>query len=170
MERLTGKALLAHYKAGVEACKLKGTIIAEAGYVRTMPNGKERVEYSAFNTALLASKGLSLDRKPAAKPLGRDLSYRATVLKPGHAVIGRGYLRQIGAEPDSMIGIEVRGNRLIIRVADPVENTDTKAPTPCETGNCPMPAPAAAPAPAVAPAVAPETAACGIAAPAATVA
>jgi hypothetical protein len=166
MERLTGKALLAHYKAGVEACKLKKDIIKEAGYVLTHADGRDWVQYSAFNTALLASKGLSLDRKPAAKPLGRDLSYRATVLKPGHAVIGRGYLRQIGAEPDSMIGIEVRGNRLIIRVADPVDNTaPASAPTPCETGNCPMPAPVAAPAPAAAPVVAPEAPA-----PAATVA
>jgi hypothetical protein len=162
MERLTGKALLAHYKAGVEACKLKGHIIAEAGYVKTLPDGKERIEYAKFNAALLASKGLSIGRKPAGRR-GRDLSYRATVLKPGHAVIGRGYLRQIGAEPDSVLAIEVRGHRLIIQVADPVDNT---APTPCETGNCPMPAPAAAPAPAVAP----ETAACGIAAPVATVA
>jgi len=165
MERLTGKALLAHYRAGVEACKLKNVIIQEAGYVKTLPDGKTRTEYAAFNAALLASKGLSIGRKPAGRR-GRDLSYRTTVLNPGHAVIGRGYLRQIGAEPDSMIGIEVRGNRLIIRVADPVENTDNKAPTPCETGNCPMPAPA----PATAPAVAPESAACGIAAPAATVA
>jgi hypothetical protein len=158
MERLTGKALLAHYKAGVEACKLKNVIIQEAGYVKTLPDGKTRTEYAAFNAALLASKGLSIGRKPVGRR-GRDLSYRTTVLNPGHAVIGRGYLRQIGAEPDSMIGIEVRGNRLIIRVVDPA---DSKAPTPCETGNCPMPAPA--------PAVATETAACGIAAPAATVA
>jgi hypothetical protein len=164
MERLTGKALLAHYKAGVEACKLKGTIIAEAGYVKALPDGKERIEYAKFNAALLASKGLSIGRKSAGRR-GRDLSYRATVLQPGHAVIGRGYLRQIGAEPDSVLAIEVRGHRLIIQVADPVANTaPAPAPTPCETGNCPMPAPAPAPA------VAPETAACGIAAPDATVA
>jgi hypothetical protein len=159
MERLTGKALLAHYKAGVEAGKLKKDIIKEAGYVLTHADGRDWVQYSAFNTALLASKGLSLDRKPVAKPRGRDLSYRATVLKPGHAVIGRGYLRQIGAEPDSVLAIEVRGHGLIIQVADPVDNTEpASAPTPCETGNCPMPAPAAAPAPAPAadPVVAPE--------------
>lgn len=115
MEKLTGADLVAH----AERCVMRGIgkreMAASAGYIKLLPNGKTRTVLSEFNEAMLEARGIKIGRKarPAASR-GRALSYGMGVLKQGHAVISKGYLRQIGAGPFDRLSIEVKGSRVII--------------------------------------------------------
>lgn len=113
MGRLTGSALVAHYEAGVKAGAGKKELAESAGYVRTNADGTTSVEFTAFNDALLAAKGLVLGKATTGKR-GRELSYETAVLAQGHAVIGQGYLAQIGAVPGGRLAIAVKGKRLTL--------------------------------------------------------
>jgi hypothetical protein len=119
MERLTGSALVAHYEAGAKAGLLKSEIVRTAGYTKTLPDGKERIQFGEFSEALLAAKGVILGEKGSSRP-GRGLSYETAVLLKGQAVIGQGYLAQIGATPHSRLAIEVRKGTIVLKpVPDP---------------------------------------------------
>jgi hypothetical protein len=120
MERLTGSALLAHCQASANAGTLKGEIVRAAGYVKPLKDGGERVLFGKFSEALLEAKGVILKPNATAGKRGRELSYETAVLAKGHAVIGQGYLAQIGATPHSRLAIEVRKGTIVLKpVPDP---------------------------------------------------
>jgi hypothetical protein len=62
----------------------------------------------------------------AGKP-GRELSYETAVLAKGHAVIGQGYLSQIGATPDDRLSIDVQRGKIVLRVICACDATETAA-------------------------------------------
>lgn len=126
MERLTGSALLAHYEAGVKAGARKKELAESAGYTRTNSDGTTSVEFTAFSDALLAAKGVVIGKAKAGKR-GRELSYETAVLAQGHAVIGQGYLAQIGAEPGGRLAITVKGKRLTLEAIAPDAAVDATA-------------------------------------------
>ena len=117
MERLTGSELLAHYAAGVKSGMKKSELATSAGYVKTKPDGTTSIQYTAFSDALLAAKGLAIGKGDASKR-GRELSYETAVLGKGHAVIGQGYLSQVGAEPGGRLSIKVEGSLVILEAVD----------------------------------------------------
>lgn len=126
MERLTGSALLAHYEAAQKGGVKKGDAARTAGYVKELPDGKVRVLFSAFQEALLQAKGVCISKARSGKR-GRELSYETAVLGPGHAVIGQGYLAQIGAEPQSRLSIRVKGKELILKAVAPAAESTADA-------------------------------------------
>lgn len=127
MERLTGSALLAHYEACVKAGTLKGEMVRAAGYIKPLKDGKDRVMFGQFSEALLEAKGVILKPKATAGKRGRDLSYETAVLARGHAVIGQGYLSQIGATPDDRLSIDVQKGKLVLRAICPCDAIGTAA-------------------------------------------
>lgn len=127
MERLIGSALLAHYQDCAKAGTLKGAMVRAAGYVKALPDGKERVLFGEFSEALLEAKGVTFGPKATAGKPGRELSYETAVLAKGHAVIGQGYLSQIGATPDDRLSIDVQKGKIVLRVICACDATETAA-------------------------------------------
>lgn len=86
--------------------------IRMAGYV----SDKGRLRRASFYRSLAAANPQvgSLLGTSKAKPMGRPLSYRATTLRKGHAVICASYLKEIGANPGSVLKIEPQGNALVL--------------------------------------------------------
>lgn len=125
MERLTGSALLAHYEACVKAGTLKGEMVRAAGYTKPLKDGRDRVLFGQFSEALLEAKGVILKPKATEGKRGRDLSYETAVLTKGHAVIGQGYLAQIGATPESRLSIDVQKGKIILRAICFCDATET---------------------------------------------
>jgi hypothetical protein len=136
MERLTGSALVAHYEAGAKAGLLKSEIVRTAGYTKTLPDGKERIQFGEFSEALLAAKGVILGGQQGSSRPGRGLSYETAVLLKGQAVIGQGYLAQIGATPHSRLAIEVRKGPIVLKLKS--------APDPAPAQQCGLTPPPAA--------------------------
>jgi hypothetical protein len=85
------------------------------------------VLFGEFSEALLEAKGVILKPNATAGKRGRELSYETAVLAKGHAVIGQGYLSQIGATPDDRLSIDVRKGKIVLRVACPCDATETAA-------------------------------------------
>jgi hypothetical protein len=127
MERLTGSALLAHYQDCAKAGTLKGEMVRAAGYTKPLKDGGERVLFGEFSEALLEAKGVTFGSKATAGRPGRELSYETAVLSKGHAVIGQGYLSQIGATPEDRLSIDVQKGKIILRVICPCDATETAA-------------------------------------------
>ncbi len=136
MERLTGSALVAHYEAGAKAGLLKSEIVRSAGYTKTLPDGKARIQFGEFSEALLAAKGVILGGQQGSSRPGRGLSYETAVLLKGQAVIGQGYLAQIGATPHSRLAIEVRKGTIVLKLKP--------APDPAPAQQCGLTPPPAA--------------------------
>ena len=136
MERLIGSALVAHYEAGAKAGQLKSEIVRTAGYTKTLPDGKERIQFGEFSEALLAAKGVILGGQQGSSRPGRGLSYETAVLLKGQAVIGQGYLAQIGATPHSRLAIEVRKGTIVLKLKP--------APDPAPVQQCGLTPPPAA--------------------------
>lgn len=79
---------------------------AACGYVT--PKG--RVNLHAFYQAALAAKGLGAQ----AKRMGRTPGFTTKVQTTGSLVLGRTYITQVGAEPGTQFGIEVKRNRIVL--------------------------------------------------------
>jgi hypothetical protein len=127
MERLTGSALLAHYQDCAKAGTLKGEMVRAAGYTKPLKDGREQVLFGEFSEALLEATGIAFKPTATAGKLGRELSYETAVLAKGHAVIGQGYLSQIGATPEDRLSIDVQKGKIVLRVICACDATETAA-------------------------------------------
>jgi hypothetical protein len=108
MELLTGAELIAHNKAH-SSVKVAAQL---AGYVKVLPDGRQRVLLAKYRDALLAAAGVAPIGKAPSK--GRPLSFRTKVLNAGHAVIGTPYLAQAGLEPGDEVEIKVNRGRIVL--------------------------------------------------------
>jgi hypothetical protein len=121
MAQLTGSELLAKVKELGDVSKSE--LVRGCGYVSSKKDGTERLNFTAFYEALLEAKGTTIGEKAKTGP-GRKLSYLTTILAKGHAVIGQGYVSQIGGGPDDQLKIEVKRGRIVLSVAGDTDEDD----------------------------------------------
>ena len=100
---LTGSELLAKVKELSGASKSE--LVTACGYVSTLKNGKERLNFTAFYEALLEAKGLSLVPGSEGPGPGRKLSFVTTCQFNGNLLIGKAYARLAGIEPGDQFRI-----------------------------------------------------------------
>lgn len=84
-----------------------------AGYVFTR-EGEERFNRQAFYQAVAEALAPGIV-PPATHGRGRRLTNSATVLKQGHAVIGKAYLQQIGVSHGDRIAITADHDTLSLK-------------------------------------------------------
>jgi len=108
-KRLIGSELIAKVK---ELDHLSKTEIAIAcGYVSKMRDGSDRVDFTAFYTAVLDSAGTTLG--PHRNCDGhRKLSYTATVQGNGNLLIGKAYTAMMDLHPGDEFKIKLGKNRI----------------------------------------------------------
>lgn len=116
MKPLTGAELLAHHKGFDGSIK---DAARAAGYVKVKADGGERVSLSGYRNALLAASGVEPlgGAAKASGASGRPLSYRATVLRQGHVVLGAPYLVQAGLGHGDQVEIKVSKGRVLLSIA-----------------------------------------------------
>jgi hypothetical protein len=112
-KRLIGSELIAKVK---ELDHLSKTEIAIAcGYVSKMKDGSDRVDFAAFYTAVLDSKGIDLGPH-------RKLSYIATVQSNGNLLIGKAYTAMMDLDPGDQFEIKLDKNAITLTRMGPQED------------------------------------------------
>jgi hypothetical protein len=90
---LTGKELLETIKRLAGSSKTE--LVRACGYTRVDEEGKERLQFGAFDDAVLhASTGVHV----GGKGTGRHLSFKARVQGNGNLLIGKAYTKEVGLE------------------------------------------------------------------------
>ncbi|MGE5657807.1 MAG: AbrB family transcriptional regulator [Actinomycetota bacterium] len=101
---LTGKALLQKVKGSElprrELAKL-------CGYYSVNKSGEVRINLAEFYDAVLAAKGIELDKSQTRDRRGREASYRVSVHKNGSIVIGSNYTEEMGLQPGDEFEIKL---------------------------------------------------------------
>jgi hypothetical protein len=122
--QLIGAELLAAMKALGPVSK--GDLLRATGYVSTKEDGTERLNYTAFNEAVLEANGVTIDTGRNAVGGGRTLSYFARQQAKGMIVIGAGYTEQLGFEPGQLFKIEVNAElgQITVTAAEEREEAD----------------------------------------------
>lgn len=130
---LTGAELLTKIKE-LGPNVAKSDVVRECGYVSTKKDGSERLNFTAFYSALLEAKGVEIGSKSAAPSnrSGRKLSYRTKVQFNGNLMVGKAYTSLLGMEPGDEYEIKLgRKNITLIPVGDdsegPVDPEDDAA-------------------------------------------
>lgn len=109
MAGLTGQSLLDKIKELGDVSK--DELARATGYVRTKKDGSEAFRYSSMHEAIIeASTGVKVGGKASGGKPGRTLSFVTTVAKSGGALIGKGYLEQLGAETGDELDIMVNAD------------------------------------------------------------
>lgn len=105
MAHLTGPDLLAKIK---ELGNVPREELARAaGYVKVKKDGTETFQFKAlYEATIAASTGVQFAGSGKGTA-GRKLSYVTTVSKGGTALVGKGYIALLGAEPDDELDITV---------------------------------------------------------------
>lgn len=117
---LTGSDLLATIKEMGEAGK--SDLVRAAGYVTTMKDGTERLNFTAFYEALLEAKGINFrSARGANGSRHRRLSYRTKVQFNGNLMVGKAYTGLLNLEPGD--DFEIKLARHQIRLV-PLGSTD----------------------------------------------
>ncbi|NJR26097.1 MAG: AbrB family transcriptional regulator [Richelia sp. CSU_2_1] len=102
---LTGKALLQKVK---ELAHLPRRETAKlCGYYSTTKSDRTRVNLTGFYNAVLAARGIPLNRDSNKDGRGREATYRATVHKNGQIVIGTTYTESMGLTPGDEFEIKL---------------------------------------------------------------
>jgi hypothetical protein len=106
MAGLTGQALLDKIKELGDVAK--DELARATGYVRTKKDGSESFRFTSMHEAIIeASTGIRIGGKVSGGKPGRTLSFVTTVAKSGAALVGKGYLEQLGAEVGDELDITV---------------------------------------------------------------
>jgi hypothetical protein len=124
MDPLTGDELLARIKE-LSPDLSHRDMARECGYVSPVvpeDGSVPRVRVKAFLQAWLRATGEIQDTQRQ-----RKLSYRTTVLAPGHAVIGRAYLERMGIEPGNQLSITVKRGAITLMPAEAAEDAEAEA-------------------------------------------
>lgn len=102
---LTGKALLQKVK---ELAHLPRRETAKlCGYYSTTKSDRTRVNLTGFYNAVLAARGIPLNRDSNKDGRGREATYRASVHKNGQIVIGTTYTESMGLAPGDEFEIKL---------------------------------------------------------------
>lgn len=110
---LTGPELLAKVKE-LSGTVTKSELVRECGYTSLNKDGTERLNFTAFYSALLEAKGVELAKAPKR---GRGLSYKTKVQFNGKLQIGDGYIREMGLQPGTPFDIKVSRNSITLTAA-----------------------------------------------------
>lgn len=115
---LTGNELLTFVKAHPEMNRSE--LARATGYVKTTPEGKERVLALQMANALLAAKGVEL-AKP--KHTGKIARYATSVHKNGIILVGKTYAAEFGLEPGDELDIVIEDDsiRLVPKQVTPAK-------------------------------------------------
>lgn len=106
MAGLTGQPLLEKIKELGDVGK--DELARATGYVRVKKDGSESFRYASMHEAIIeASTGVRVGGKATGGKPGRTLTYVTSVAKSGAALVGRGYLQQLGAEVGDELDILV---------------------------------------------------------------
>jgi len=87
----------------------KSDLVRAAGYVSTKKEGTERLNFAAFDEALLEAKGMNFATGSIAskgKP-GRILSFATKIQFNGNLMEGKAYTAQLGLEPGDKFEIKL---------------------------------------------------------------
>ena len=103
----------------------KADIVRTCGYVSTTKTGSERLNDTAFDLALFAAKGISLNDGDG--DVVRELSHTTKVQASGSVSVGRAYTSQIQRKPGDGLQIKVdEGDLQLVPITAPA--TDPVAP------------------------------------------
>lgn len=106
MAGLTGQPLLDKIKELGDVSK--DELARATGYVGTKKDGSEAFRFTSMYEAITeASTGVKVVAKATGGKPGRALTYVTSVAKSGAALVGKGYLAQLGAEIGDELDIEV---------------------------------------------------------------
>jgi bifunctional DNA-binding transcriptional regulator/antitoxin component of YhaV-PrlF toxin-antitoxin module len=109
---LAGADLLAKVKELGDVSK--SDLVRSCGYVSTKKDGRECLNFTAFDEALLEAKGMNLGagggRGGKGRP-GRQLSYATKVQFNGNLLIGKGYTSQLDLKPGDQLEIRLCGKK-----------------------------------------------------------
>ncbi len=109
---LTGSALLEFVKTN--AASPKDELMKMAGYSYEN-EGKTRYKQQDFMNALLSAQGIVLTPPKTSKGVGRQLSYKTSVMKNGNATIGKAYFEKAAATTGDSFTIEVRDKKIVLK-------------------------------------------------------
>jgi hypothetical protein len=136
MEPLKGQDLLDLVKAHPTATK--GELAKLAGYVTLKKDGKERRNLTALFEALLEARGIAVGEGSKKTP-GRRLSFITSVQFNGNLLVGSAYVGKFGGQPGDQYKVVLGKKEIRLVPLGGVDDTDEAQPSPCATGNCPMP-------------------------------
>lgn len=102
---LTGKALLQKVKELKHLARRETA--KRCGYYSETKSGEVRVNLTDFYDAVLAAKGIPLDRESTRDGRGREATYRVSVHKNGQIVIGSTYTESMGLKPGDEFEIKL---------------------------------------------------------------
>jgi hypothetical protein len=127
MAALTGQPLLDKIKELGDVTK--DELARATGYVRTKKDGSEAFRYASMHEAIIeASTGVKVAGKATGGKPGRTLSYVTSVAKSGSAIVGKGYLQQLGAETGDELDIAVDAEAGVITLKlPPLEEEEAAA-------------------------------------------
>lgn len=124
---LIGDELLGALKELTEASKPE--LVRACGYVTTLKDGSERLNFTAFYEALLGAKGLDISsRKGTRKGGKRRLTYHTKVQFNGNLMVGKAYTHQLGLKPGDDFEIKLGTQQIRL-----VPLSDTAADTAADT-------------------------------------
>jgi hypothetical protein len=97
----------------------KSDLVRSAGYVSTKKDGSERLNFTAFDEALLEAKGVSFGDGGGSgvRKAGRKLSYTTRVQFNGNLMVGKAFTAQLGLEPGDEF--EIKLGRMQIELIPP---------------------------------------------------
>jgi bifunctional DNA-binding transcriptional regulator/antitoxin component of YhaV-PrlF toxin-antitoxin module len=102
---LTGKALLQKVKELAHLPRRETAMLC--GYYSTTKSDRTRVNLTGFYNAVLAARGIPLNRDSNKDGRGREATYRASVHKNGQIVIGTTYTESMGLTPGDEFEIKL---------------------------------------------------------------
>jgi hypothetical protein len=122
---LTGADLLKRVKDMGDVGKSE--LVRSCGYVGIKADGGERLNFTAFYEALLAAKGIDLDKGCTSNGRGRSLSYVATVQGNGNLLVGKAYVEAAGFRPGDRFSIKFGRRQALLTFLEDVEQGEDEA-------------------------------------------
>ncbi len=116
---LTGDELLGAVKNLADASK--SDLVRATGYLTTLKDGSERLNFTAFYEALLEAKGLDLSTRNGSRRGGqRRLTYLTTVQFNGNLMVGKAYTNLLGLRPGDEFDIKLGKHHIrLVPLGDP---------------------------------------------------
>ncbi|MCH2047256.1 MAG: AbrB family transcriptional regulator [Trichodesmium sp. ALOHA_ZT_67] len=120
---LTGKSLLQKVK---ELSDLPRRETAKrCGYYTLTKSDETRVNLTDFYDAILAAKGVPLDKSGNKDGRGREPTYRVSVHKNGQIVIGATYTETMGLKPGDEFEIRLGYKHIHLKQIDNEKDDET---------------------------------------------
>ena len=102
---LTGKALLQKLKEIPQLSRRDKA--RECGYVSLTKDNQPRIDSGKFMNAVLAARGVSLEKESEKSGRGREATYRTKVHQSGQILVGSAYTEKMGLKPGDEFEIKL---------------------------------------------------------------